>query len=70
MSYCAKHYNEVEQHLAQGWANFLIRGPQWVLTFDKGAGPGADGWSALVPHLIGEKIHILGYGENMCFNFK
>ena len=38
--------------LNQGWANFLIRGPQWVLTFDKGAGPGADGWSALVtpPH--------------------
>ncbi len=21
-------------------------------------------------HLIGEKIHILGYGENMCFNFQ
>ncbi|TWW73510.1 hypothetical protein D4764_15G0009040 [Takifugu flavidus] len=30
--------------IGQGWANILIRGPQWVLTFDKGAGPGADGW--------------------------
>lgn len=30
--------------LAQGWANILIRGPQWLLNFDRGAGPGANGW--------------------------
>lgn len=31
--------------LEQGWANFLTRGPQWVLKFDRGAGPGAFGGS-------------------------
>lgn len=25
----------------QGWANFLTRGPQWVLKSDRGAGRGA-----------------------------
>lgn len=41
--------------LVQGWENLLTRGPQWVLKFDRGAGPGADGWSVLVTHLTGGK---------------
>ena len=34
--------------LLSGWANFLTPGPQWVLKFDRGAGPGADGCSVSV----------------------
>ena len=41
--------NVVENEgLAQGWENFLTRGPQWVLKFDRGAGPGPDGWNIFV----------------------
>ena len=34
--------------LNQGWANFLTHGPQWVLKFDRGTGPGTDGCSVCV----------------------
>ena len=37
------YYMSVTEHLTQGWANFLTRGPQWVLKFDRGARPGTDG---------------------------
>lgn len=51
--------------LDQGWANFLTRGPQWVLKYNRGAGPGADGWIVLVTHLTGEKKYNMEYFENV-----
>ncbi|KAM9799552.1 uncharacterized protein ACBT44_015894 isoform 2-T2 [Syngnathus typhle] len=40
--YVAKGYSQ-KMGVDQGWANFLTRGPNWVLNLDRRAGPGADG---------------------------
>lgn len=51
----------------QGWANLLPGGPQWLVKFASVAGVGADGWSVLVSHLIGEKIFYVKC-ENLSIN--
>lgn len=52
--WCEKWMQTVE--LDQGWTHVLTGGPRWVLEIDRGgAGAGADRWSVLVTHLIGEE---------------
>lgn len=53
--------------LAQGSANRLTCGPQWLSKSDGGAGVAADGWLVLVTHLIEEKIYY-GISKHM-FSF-
>lgn len=43
----------------------MTDGPQWALKFDRGPRAGADGWSILGNHLVGEKKDIIGCVGNV-----